>query len=152
MRPLSRVFLAVLVLASLLGAGNTWAAQAPTKWLPTLLVPPRTGNNVPAIWDSLAQIEDQNHWAVSESLAVVLQQRLSAATPVDSLALAHALLRNGNTQNHAPRITETPCGRLSKEPAEAQRMAIVGKNIIDEGIFHAVTNAPPDDPISSRSA
>jgi CHAT domain-containing protein/tetratricopeptide (TPR) repeat protein len=99
MRPCVRQVLAWLLFAFLLGASSSFAGQsaaATTKWLPTLLVPPRSGKNVPAIWDSLASIENLNHWAVSESLAIVLEKRLTSASSTDSLLLAHALLYEAN--------------------------------------------------------
>ena len=100
MLQIARVVLAALLLTLPLGVRDSFANPAPStprsKWLPTLLVPARTGENVPAIWDSLAQIELQNHWAVSESLAAVLESRLRSTSPIDSLALAHALMYEAN--------------------------------------------------------
>src|ERR1700752_49551 len=79
-----------------LASGAPPTSPTRSRWLPTLLVPPKTGKAVPAEWDSLAQIEDLNHWAVSESLATVLVKRLEATFPTDSLALAHALMYEAN--------------------------------------------------------
>jgi tetratricopeptide (TPR) repeat protein len=101
MRPIVRVVLAALLLATLLWASRSYATQSASpvpgpKRLPTLFVPPRTGDSVPAIWDSLAKIEVQNRWAVSESLATVLVSRLESNSPTDSLELAHALMYVAN--------------------------------------------------------
>src|SRR5262245_49410454 len=95
-----RVTILTALLLAALGPAQIMASPAPAapakKFLPTLLVPPRTGANIPAVWDSLARIEYSNQWAVSESLAVVLVKRLESASPTDSLALAHALLYESN--------------------------------------------------------
>ena len=92
-----RFLISVLaLLVSLPLSASPAAAAGSPKWLPTLLVPPRTGDPAPSVWDSLARIELENRWAASESLATTLVSRLEASPPVDSLQLGHALLYVAN--------------------------------------------------------